>query len=135
MASLRYLLDTNVVSAIMKDPHGTPARRLSVMERGEFGISIVVACELQYGVARKQSPRLTAQLEAILEGIDLVPMDAGTEQHSGEIRAALERAGLPIGHNDLLIAAHARALDVTLVTANTSEFERVEHLSVENWQA
>ena len=119
----------------MKDPHGTLARRLAAMERGELGISIIVACELRYGAARKQSPRLTAQLEAILEGIDLVSMDAGTEQHYGEIRAALERAGLSIGQNNLLIAAHARALDVTLVTTNTSEFERVEHLTIENWQA
>ena len=135
MPAVRYLLDTNIVSAVVRNPAGTLAERLAAMPRSEFGISIIVACELRYGAARKRSARLSSQLEAVLEGIDILPLEERADRHYGEIRTELERIGRPIGHNDLLIAAHARALEATLVTHNTGEFSRVPGLAIENWLA
>ena len=132
---MRYLLDTNIVSVIVRDPGGTLAKRLSAMPRSEFGISIIVACELRYGATRKRSARLTSQLEEVLEGVDILPLEEQADRHYGQIRTELERIGRPIGHNDLLIAAHARALGATLVTHNTDEFSRVPGLVIENWLA
>ena len=138
MPAVRYMLDTNIVSGVVKNPDGALATRLAAMPRSEFGISefgisIVVACELRYGIARKRSARLTAQLAAVLEGIDILPVEQHADRHYGQIRVDLERIGRPIGLNDLLIAAHARALGATLVTNNTSEFSRVPDLAIEDW--
>lgn len=135
MAALRYLLDTNIVSELVKRPEGPVARRLVTMPREIFAISIVVAAELRYGVIRKASPKLTQRVEAVLEGIDILPMEEPVDRHYRDIRAELSRMGLPIGQNDLFIAAHARALDLALVTANVREFARVPGLVVENWLA
>jgi len=133
MTKLRYLLDTDIVSAVVKQPHSILANRLGQLERGTFGISIVVAGELRYGACRKGSARLTAQLETVLAGIDILPLEEPADQHYGEIRSELERSGRLIGQNDLLIAAHARALGAILITGNVREFKRVPGLSVENW--
>ncbi|NCT67443.1 MAG: type II toxin-antitoxin system VapC family toxin [Rhodanobacteraceae bacterium] len=135
MPDLRYLLDTNIVSAVVKAPDGPLARRLAELPREAFGISLVVAAELRYGVLRKGSTTLARQLEAVLGGIDIVPLEEPVDHHYGEIRNALARIGQPIGQNDLFIAAHARALGVVLVTANVREFARVPGLKVENWLA
>ena len=133
---MRYLLDTNIVSAVVRDPGGTLAERLSAMPRGEFGISIIVACELRYGAARKRSARLSSQLEAVLEGVDILQLEEQADRHYGEIRTELERIGRPIGPNDLLIAAHARASggDACYLTTPTSS-ARVPGLAIENWLA
>lgn len=133
MSGLRYMLDTNIVSAVVKQPAGLLAQRLVGMPRDVFGISLVVAAELRYGMQRMGSPTLTQRVEAVLEGIDVIPMEEPVDAHYGEIRSMLEQAGTPIGHNDLLIAAHARALDAVLVTGNQREFARVPGLQVENW--
>ena len=135
MVALRYLLDTNIVSELVKQPEGSLAKRLAKMPREVFAISIVVAAELRYGVVRKASPKLAQRVEAVLEGIDILPMEEPVDRHYGTIRAELSRMGLPIGQNDLFIAAHARALDLVLVTANVREFARVPGLVVENWLA
>ena len=87
MPAVRYLLDTNIVSVVVKEPGGALAKRLAAMPRSEFGISIVVACELRYGAARKGSPRLNSQLEAVLEGIDVLPFEEQADRHYGEIRS------------------------------------------------
>ncbi len=92
---------------------------------GEVGISVIVAVELHYGAERRGSPRLTQQLDAVLSAIETLPVAPPADAHYGSIRADLERVGRPIGHNDLLIAAHARALGTTLVTRNLEEFSRV----------
>lgn len=134
-SALRYLLDTNIISALVKSPNGDLIRRLAELPEQSFAISIISAAELRYGIEKKGSQRLAAQVEAILDRINILPLEAPVDRHYGDIRAALSRLGLPTGRNDLLIAAHARALDVVLVTANTREFEPVPGLAVENWPA
>jgi len=134
-AAHRYLLDSNVVSDLVSDPHGVVARRIARAGEASVCTSIVVACELRYGAAKKGSARLCAQLESILQALAVLPLEAGSDRHYGEIRAQLERAGRPIGANDLLIAAHARAAGLHLVTRNVGEFSRVPGLKVTSWPA
>jgi len=131
---LRYLLDTNAVSQLIRRPDGQVAQRVAELEPGSFAISVIVAVELRYGAERRGSLRLTRQLEAVLSAMDVLPLEEPVDRHYGEIRSELEGSGQPIGFNDLLIAAHARALGLTLVTNNVGEFRRVSGLSVEDWQ-
>lgn len=135
MSTLRYLLDTNVIAAMVKQPRGALAQRLAGLPRESFAISVVVAAEVRYGLSRKASQKLTNAVEAVIAAIDIVPLEEPADRHYGEIRAELTRLGQPIGHNDLFIAAHARALGAVLITANVSEFARVPGLKVENWLA
>lgn len=134
MAALRYLLDTNAVSQLVSRPGGELAQRIAALEPGSVAISVIVAAELRYGVNRRGSARLTERLEAVLSAIDVLPLEEPADRHYGAIRNDLERVGRPISHNDLFIAAHARALGVTLVTNNVREFSRVPDLAVEDWQ-
>ncbi len=131
---MRYLLDTNAVSQLIRRPDGQVAQRVAGLEPDSFAINVIVAAELRYGAERRGSLRLTRQLEAVLSAIDVLPLEEPVDRHYGEIRSELERSGRPIGFNDLLIAAHARALGLTLVTNNVGEFRRVRGLSVEDWQ-
>ncbi|HXU29374.1 MAG TPA: type II toxin-antitoxin system VapC family toxin [Thermoanaerobaculia bacterium] len=133
MGRLRYLLDTNILSALIKEPAGELARRIDRMEGDEFCTSIVVACEMRYGAAKKGSARLEAIVDQTLSQIDVLPLEAEADRHYAALRVALEEPGQPIGPNDLFIAAHARSLGLTLVTGNTREFSRVPGLVVENW--
>jgi tRNA(fMet)-specific endonuclease VapC len=135
VAGPRYLLDTNVLSAVVKRPRSELAGRIAAMNRAEYCTSIVAACELRYGVRKKGSQGLAAKVEQLLASIDVLPLEAGVDHHYAEMRVALERIGQPIGHNDLFIAAHARALGLMLVTDNLREFSRVPGLTVENWLA
>jgi tRNA(fMet)-specific endonuclease VapC len=130
---MRYLLDTNIIADLVRNPQGRAAERIH--EVGEMAVctSIIVAAELRYGAAKKGSPRLSAQVEAILGALELLPFEAPADAAYGRLRARLERAGQPIGANDLLIAAHALALGHALVTANEREFARIEDLGSENW--
>lgn len=132
---LRYLLDTNVLSDLLRNPGGRTARRLAVVGETTVCTSIVVACELRYGAAKKASPRLSERIEILLESLEVLPLDKESDRRYAEIRWHLERLGKPIGPNDMLIAAHTLALDLTLVTDNLDEFARVPGLSVENWLA
>ncbi|GAA4345554.1 type II toxin-antitoxin system VapC family toxin [Variovorax defluvii] len=132
-----YLLDTNIVSALMRDPQGMVAAiladRLERQPQSRLCTSIVAACELRYGVARHRSRKLPLQLEAVLKDLEVLPLDEPADRHYGKLRADLERLGTPIGPNDLFIAAQALAHKLTLVTDNLREFERVAHLKIENW--
>jgi tRNA(fMet)-specific endonuclease VapC len=130
---MRYLLDTNIVSNLVRNPQGRVADRLKAVGEDNICTSIIVAAELRYGTTKKASPRLTAQVEAVLGVIDTLPFDSPAEEIYGSIRTQLESAGTPIGGNDLLIAAQALALGHTLVTDNDQEFSRVGGLRVENW--
>jgi tRNA(fMet)-specific endonuclease VapC len=129
----RRLLDTNILSDLVRNPQGRVAARIA--EAGEAAIctSILVAAELRFGAAKKRSDRLTVQLESILSAIDIQPFDAPADAAYAELRAQLEAAGAPIGANDMLIAAHALATRCILVTDNEREFGRVAGLTIENW--
>ena len=134
VVELRYMLDTNVVSNLVRRPDGEVAQRVAALAPGSFAISVIVAAELRYGAERRGSARLTKQLGAVLSAIEVLPLKEPADRLYGVIRSELERIGLPIGHNDLLIAAHARAAGAILVTNNVGEFTRVPGLTVENWQ-
>lgn len=133
MADYRYLLDTNIVSELVKNPQGVVTQRLASGLEVYCCTSIIVACELRYGVAKKQSAKLAFNVEQILNCLPILALEESVDEVYGKIRVDLERRGLPIGSNDLLIAAHALALDLTVVTANEREFSRIENLRVENW--
>ena len=132
-SEMRYLLDTNVVSALVRDPHGQVADRIRAVGEANVCTSIIVAAELRFGAAKKSSPRLSAQLELVISALDVLPFEAPADAVYGDIRAQLERAGTLIGGNDLLIAAQAMAGGHTVVTDNLREFERVDGLPVANW--
>ena len=133
MAARRYLLDTNILSDLVRHPQGMAARHVERVGVRNVCISIIVACEARFGVQKSGSERLSRQMELVLSKIESLSLEPPIEQHYADIRRHLERAGTPIGPNDLLIAAHARALGYTLVTDNVTEFERVSGLEVENW--
>jgi tRNA(fMet)-specific endonuclease VapC len=127
------MLDTNIVSDLVRNPQGAVMRQIVRVGSENTCISIITTAELRYGCARKGSPKLLANVEAILGSIHILAFDVPADTEYGGIRAELEAAGKPIGPNDLLIAAHAYTLGAVLVTANTGEFARVRGLAVENW--
>lgn len=129
----RYLLDTNILSDLVRHPQGRVAKQIALAGEKRICTSIVVASELHYGANQRGSERLTAQLDAILAALEILPSEAPADRHYGQLRADLERRGEAIGPNDMLIAAHALALDCVVVTANVNEFARVPGLRVENW--
>lgn len=129
----RYLLDTNIVSDLVKHPNGKTAQRIAEVGETYICTSIVVACELRFGAEKNDSLRLKPQVDQILELIAVLPLESPMEFHYAEIRSYLEQAGTPTGANDLLIAAHGLALDLIVVTANVREFSLVPNLTLENW--
>ena len=133
--SLSHLLDTNVISRLMREPEGVSARHLSQTGDDRVCTSIVVACELRFGAALRGSTRLAEAVERVLDAIPVLTLEQPADEHYASIRDDLQSRGTPIGPNDLLIAAHARCLGLTLVTENEREFLRVRELRVENWQA
>ena len=128
-----YLLDTNILSDLIRNPFGPVAQRIEAVGAKAVCTSIIVAAELRYGCAMKGSPRLQARVEDILATIPVLPLEVPADADYGRQRVQLEASGQPIGGNDLLIAAHALALGLTLVTHNTREFSRIVGLQVEDW--
>ncbi len=130
---MTYLLDTNILSDLVRNPSGRAAIRLAAIGETLVCTSVVVTAELHYGAVRRGSPRLTKQLAIVLSGIEVLPLDPPADLRYAELRAYLDRNGRIIGPNDLFIAAHALALGHTLVTDNEQEFARVPGLKTENW--
>jgi tRNA(fMet)-specific endonuclease VapC len=128
-----FLLDTNVVSALVREPQGAVAARIAAVGEANICTSIIVAAELRYGAAKRGSERLTRQLDAILAALDIVPFEGPMDRTYADLRNSLESRGRPIGGNDMIIAAQALALDAVLVTDNVEEFEQVPGLKLENW--
>ncbi len=128
-----FLLDTNILSDLVRNPQGVVARRIH--EHGEQAVctSIIVACELRFRAAKRQSPRLSAQVEAILAAMNVLPLELPADEHYARLRLHLEHMGTPIGPNDMLLAAQVLAENATLVTANINEFHRVPGLMCANW--
>lgn len=135
MAEPAWMLDTNALSELIRNPGGPLVERLSAQAPDAVCTSIVVACELRFGARRKGSAVLTQRVEQLLAALVVLPLDAPADEHYADIRTVLERAGTPIGSHDMFIAAHARSRELTLVTNNLREFARVPGLKVEDWQA
>lgn len=129
----RYLLDTNIVSDLVRHPQGRIAECVRKVGEEQVCTSIIVAAELRYGATKKGSPRLTAQLETVLSALEILPLEAPADVVYGLLRTQLEQIGQPIGGNDLLIAAQTLSLGYTIVTDNEAEFARIKDLPRENW--
>lgn len=132
----RYMLDTDTCSYIMRRSHDALLKRLAKIPVSDVCISVITKSELLYGVEvspkRKQDE---AALAAFLRYVEVLDFPDEASSHYAKIRADLKTRGSMIGANDLFIAAHARSLDLTLVTNNTREFKRIRGLSIENWTA
>ena len=129
---MQYLLDTNIVSDLVRNPQGAVAARIKSVGETEVATSIIVAAELRFGAAKRGSERLTWQLEAVLSVLAVLPLEGPADVVYGGVRARIEREGRPMGANDLLIAAHAISVGFTLVT-DDRDFDRIPDLAVENW--
>jgi tRNA(fMet)-specific endonuclease VapC len=129
---MRYLLDTNAVSDLMKNPKGNVAKHIERVGEASICTSAIVAAELRFGASKKGSPRILAEVEALLGRLEILPFEPPADAAYGLIRANLEKQGQPMDGNDLLIAAQAIAFGYTLVT-NDGAFPRVEGLVWENW--
>ncbi len=131
-----YLLDTSIVSDLMREPQGLVQQalqqRANAAEGCEFAISAIVQCELLYGIARKGSAKLQAAYAVQMRYLKVLPLEPSVGPHYAQLRTGLESTGKPLSANDLLIAAHALALDAILVSAD-SAFEQVPSLRLENW--
>ena len=130
---MRYLLDTNIVSDLVRNPQGKVAQHIRTVGEAQVCTSIIVAAELRYGAAKKGSLRLSSQLEAVLGALQILSFETPADATYGVLRARLEQAGRPIGANDLLIAAQALSLGYTIITDNEKEFAHVADLRRENW--
>jgi tRNA(fMet)-specific endonuclease VapC len=128
-----YLLDTNILSALVREPQGVVSRHIARVGERQVCTSVVVAAELRYGAAKRGSARLTAQVEAILAAMEILPFESPMDRAYAEARVALERRGRPIGGNDLIIAAQVLAIGGILVTDNEREFSQIAGLATENW--
>lgn len=130
---MKYMLDTNICIYAQK---GNASILQKIKEHWEEGLTIssITLAELQYGVKNSTNPdRNTIALMKFLSIVEIVPFDSNAAIEYGDIRSDLRKKGTPIGEMDMLISAHARAENFTLVTHNTREFERVEKLSLDDW--
>lgn len=128
-----YLLDTNIISALVRNPQGVVFDKLREHADSTICTSIIVASEIEFGLQKGVSGKLREQVLKIMASLTILPLEEPAQQHYGQIRAYLHHIGQPIGPNDLYIAAHARSLGMVLVTDNIREFSRVPDLAVENW--
>jgi tRNA(fMet)-specific endonuclease VapC len=129
----RYLLDTNIISDLMRNPGGRVAGRIGTVGEACICTSIFVAAELRFGAAKRNAPALAVLVDNILARIPVFPFEAPADRLYAVLRAKLESAGEPVGAFDFLIAAHAQALGCIMVTHNTREFSRIQDLEVEDW--
>ncbi|HTM06993.1 MAG TPA: type II toxin-antitoxin system VapC family toxin [Verrucomicrobiae bacterium] len=131
---MKFMLDTNICIYVIKQRPETVLKRFTGYPVGDLGLSIVSLAELEYGIARSsQTGKNRSALAEFLSPLEVAAFDREAASAYGNIRAAVERKGNPIGSLDLLIAAHAVSLDVPLVTNNVKEFRRIPDLRVENW--
>ena len=131
---MNYLIDTNICIYVMKQ-HPLPViQKFRQFQFGEMLVSSITVSELQYGVSKsKHREKNQQRLDQFLRPLTISPYDEMAARMYGDIRAALQQKGTLIGPLDMLIAAHALALGVTLVTNNEKEFQRVDGLNIENW--
>lgn len=132
-AALVYLLDTNILSDLVRNPQGVVATQITKAGEETVCTSIIVAAELRYGATKSNSAKLADRVDLILSALEILPLEIPADRQYASLRHRLTRQGTPIGPNDLLIAAHALANDLTVITADIGEFSRVPGLKVENW--
>lgn len=131
---MEYLLDTNICIYIIKRKPVQVFEKLSTITIGSIAISSITLAELQYGVSKSSNPTKNAEaLEKFLIPIEILDFGTQATVEYGKIRVDLERSGKTIGPLDMLIAAHAKSLNMTLVTNNEKEFDRINGLKIENW--
>ncbi len=130
---IRYLLDTNICIYVMNHKPPSVVERFLRHETNGLGTSAITASELYWGVSKSGSPRNRIALEKFLSPLAVIAYDREAAQRYGELRSYLEKQGTPIGPLDQQIAAHALALNVTLVSNKLREFQRIPDLLVENW--
>ncbi|MFI4937639.1 MAG: type II toxin-antitoxin system VapC family toxin [Candidatus Berkiellales bacterium] len=131
---MKYLLDTNICIYIIKKSPASVIKKFHSLAIGDIGISTVTLAELEYGVAK--SAYKHKNQEALINFViplEILDFDANAASTYGKIRAELERTGKPIGSMDMMIAAHALAMNVVLVTNNEKEFVRIKGIQLENW--
>ena len=131
---MKYLLDTNIVSVMARAGNSALMSRMALSNLDDLAISIVSRGELEFGLLRRPvRSDIAERMRGLLQQIPTLTLPPGTADHYATVRHELERSGQPIGSNDLWIAAHALAHDLTVVTGNVREFTRVPGLRVENW--
>jgi tRNA(fMet)-specific endonuclease VapC len=128
-----YLLDTNILSDLVRNPSDAVAGQIVRVGEASVCTSIVVAAELSYGGLKSGSEKLAERVDLILSAMGILRLDIPSDREYAALRHTLTRQETPIGPNDLLIAAHAMAHNLTVVTGNVREFLRVPGLKVENW--
>ncbi|GAC1434516.1 MAG: tRNA(fMet)-specific endonuclease VapC [Terriglobales bacterium] len=130
---LRYMLDTDICSYVMKRSRDPLLRRLQKVPVSDVCVSVVTKSELLYGVEVSPRHQDAAALNAFLNYVEVLDFPDTASSHYAQIRAQLKKSGNMIGANDLFIAAHARSLGLTLVTHNFQKFRRVHRLTIEDW--
>ena len=130
---MKYALDTNTLIYFFKGVGNVKNRLLSVPP-SEIGLPAIVLFELEFGIAKSSSPRKRmSQLKDFTALVNVIPFGPAEAKAAAQIRAKLEKKGIPIGPYDVLIAACAKAINLILVTHNLKEFKRIEGLRVEDW--
>jgi tRNA(fMet)-specific endonuclease VapC len=133
---MKLMLDTNICIYIIKQQPVNVLKRFLEFQIGDIGISSITLSELRYGVSKStHREKNTKALDEFITPLEIVPFDEEAAHSYGDIRAALEKAGTPIGAMDMLIAAHAISLGIPLVTNNTREFVRIPALNIIDWIA
>ncbi len=131
---MEYLLDTNICIYIIKKKPVNVFEKFKTLEIGSIGISSITLAELRYGIMKSSDiEKNSVALERFITPLDIIDFDTNAAIEYGKIRADLEKKGTPIGPLDMLIASHAKSLDLTLVTNNEREFNRISELKIENW--
>jgi tRNA(fMet)-specific endonuclease VapC len=131
---MEYLLDTNICIYIIKKKPVNVFEKFKTLEIGSIGISSITLAELRYWIMKSSDIEKNSEaLERFITPLDIIDFDTNAAIEYGKIRADLEKKGTPIGPLDMLIASHAKSLDLTLVTNNEREFNRISELKVENW--
>jgi len=131
---MRYMLDTNICSYVLRSRPPSVKARFEKTGPGALAVSTVVLAELLYGAARRpKAVAIRREIADLVSRLTVIPWDEAAAEHYGALRAALEKAGTPLGAMDMMIAAHARSLGATLVSNDVRHFDRVEGLRVANW--
>jgi tRNA(fMet)-specific endonuclease VapC len=130
---MRYLLDTNIISDLMRNPGGMVARKIAEVGQKNIFTSVLAIGEVRYGIERRKSEKHAVALKAIMPFMNPEPFKAPADRLYATIRLTIEAMGLPVGQLDMLLGAQALASDAIFVTANEKHFRHMPGLKVENW--